>query len=135
MNTEMLIDAYVDEALSQLGEATGPLSVSFNCTHFGYSMEFWKQAFASRGVEITAFLDPNTQMIDFLLPAGLQQRYQESQISVQMISMIDIPKDHQDSIGRFLHRVSAQTETALREFELEPGLFEWQNLAPSKVPQ
>ncbi len=126
--TEMLIDAYVDEALSQLGETTGPLSVSFNCTHFGYSMEFWKQAFVSRGVEVAAFLNPNTMMVDFLLPASLHQRHQQSEISVEVVSMIDIPADRQDSIGRYLHTVSSVTETALRDFELQSDLFEWRGL-------
>jgi glutamate racemase len=125
--TEMLIDAYVDEALSGMGEAEGPLSVSFNCTHFGYSMAFWKQAFASRGVEVEAFLDPNTRMVDFLLPAALQQRYAQTAVSVKVVSMIDIPADRQDSIGRWLHAVSPLTESALREFELKPDLFEWRD--------
>ena len=131
--TEMLIDAYVDEALSRAGETEGPLSVSFNCTHFGYSMEFWKLAFTSRGVEVTEFLDPNTQMIDFLLPVTLQQRYPKSEVSVKMVSMIDIPADRQDSIGRWLHTVSPVTETALHDFELKPDLFEWQNLDAGTV--
>ena len=131
--TEMLIDAYVDEALSRAGNTDGPLSVSFNCTHFGYSMEFWKLAFTSRGVEVTEFLDPNTQMIDFLLPVSLQQRYPKSEISVKMVSMIDIPQDRQDSIGRWLHEVSPETETALRNFELKPDLFEWQDLNAGTV--
>lgn len=126
--TEMLIDAYVDEALSQLGETAGPLSVSFNCTHFGYSMEFWKQAFASRGVEVAAFLNPNTRMVDFLLPASLQQRHQRSEVTVKVVSMIDIPADRQDSIGRYLHTVSPVTETALRDFELQSDLFEWRGM-------
>jgi len=126
--TEMLIDAYVDEALSQLGETTGPLSVSFNCTHFGYSMEFWKQAFASRGVEVAAFLNPNTMMVDFLLPTSLRKRYPQSEVSVKAVSMIDIPADRQDSIGRYLHTVSPATETALRDFELNSNLFEWRSL-------
>jgi len=125
--TEMLIDAYVDEALSSMGEVDGPLSVSFNCTHFGYSMAFWKEAFASRGVEVEAYLDPNTRMVDFLLPVTLQQRYPQSEISVKVVSMIDIPADRQDSIGRWLHAVSPPTETALREFELKPDLFEWRD--------
>lgn len=131
--TEMLIDAYVDEALSRAGDTQGPLSVSFNCTHFGYSMEFWKLAFNSRGVEVTAFLDPNTRMVDFLLPASLQQRFPESEISVKVVSMIDIPADRQDSIGRWLHTVSPVTETALRDFELKPDLFEWQDLNAGTV--
>jgi len=126
--TEMLIDAYVDEALSQMGETSGPLSISFNCTHYGYSMEFWKQAFASRGIEVAAFLNPNTKMVDFLLPASLHQRYKQSEVSVKAVSMIDIPADRQDSIGRYLHTVSPVTETALRDFELNSSLFEWRSL-------
>ena len=129
--TEMLIDAYVDEALSRAGDIEGPISVSFNCTHFGYSMEFWKLAFTSRGVEVTEFLDPNTQMIDFLLPASVQQRYPEANVSVKVVSMIDIPADRQDSIGRWLHAVSPLTETALRDFELRSDLFEWHDLVSS----
>ena len=133
MYTEMLIDAYVDEALTGLGETTGPLSVSFNCTHFGYSMEFWKQAFASRGVEVTAFLNPNTQQIDFLLPENLQQHHTQSEVTVKVVSMIDIPADRQDSIGRYLHDVSPVTESALHGFELKPDLFEWRSLVAGKV--
>jgi glutamate racemase len=128
MYTEMLIDAYVDEALSGMGATDGPLTVSFNCTHFGYSMEFWKQAFASRGVEVSAFLDPNTLMVDFLLPPSLQHRYEQSDITVKVVSMIDIPADRQDSIGRYLHTVSPVTETALQNFEQVPALFQWRNL-------
>ena len=131
--TEMLIDAYVDEALSRAGDTQGPLSVSFNCTHFGYSMAFWKLAFSSRGVEVTKFLDPNTRMIDFLLPTSRQQRYPQSEVSVKVVSMIDIPADRQDSIGRWLHTVSPVTETALRNFELKPDLFEWQGLDAGTV--
>ena len=126
--TEMLIDAYVDEALSQMGETTGPLSISFNCTHYGYSMEFWKQAFASRGVEVAAFLNPNTRMVDFLLPASLHQRYKHSEVSVKTVSMIDIPADRLDSIGRYLHSVSPVTESALRDFELQSDLFKWRGM-------
>lgn len=126
--TEMLIDAYVDEALSGMGEVKGPLSVSFACTHFGYSMAFWKQAFASRGVEVTGFINPNTRMVDFLLPEPLKQRYPRAAISVRVVSMIDIPADRQDSIGRYLNGISPATELALRNFELQPGLFEWRSL-------
>ncbi len=91
-------------------------------------MDFWKLAFASRGVEVSAFLDPNTRMIDFLLPGPLQQRYPQSEITLKVVSMIDIPADRQDSIGRWLHGVSPATETALRDFELKPDLFEWRRL-------
>jgi glutamate racemase len=123
--TEMLIDAYVDEALSGMGEIDGPLSVSFNCTHFGYSLDFWKQAFESRGVKVEAFLDPNLLMVDFLLPASLQQRYPQTQVSVKAVSMIDIPQGSQESIGRYLAGISPMTENALRNYQQVEDLFEW----------
>jgi hypothetical protein len=128
--TEMLIDAYVDEALAGMGDDEGPLSVSFNCTHFGYAMDSWKLAFSSRGVEVEAFLDPNKKMIDFMLPASLQNRYPQADITVKVVSMIDIPQDRQDSIGRWLHAVSPVTETALHDYQLKADLFEWRDLAP-----
>lgn len=132
--TEMLIDAYVDEALSQMDNTHGPLSVSFNCTHFGYSSDFWKLAFSSRGIEIDAFLDPNTRMIDFLVPAELRDRFTETGVMIRAVSMIDIPPKSRESIGRYLHNISPATETALRQYEKVPGLFEWRKLlaAPDK---
>jgi len=133
MYTEMLIDAYVDEALSQMEETSGPLFVSFNCTHFGYSMEFWKLAFASRGVDVEAFLNPNTNMIDFLLPESSRQRYETSAVTVKVVSMIDIPAESRDSIGRYLHKISPVTESALADFELNPALFSWQQLVSGPV--
>jgi glutamate racemase len=126
--TEMLIDAYVDEALSRLGGTGGPLTVSFNCTHFGYALELWQRAFAARGVAVEAYLDPNTRMVDFLLPEALDGRYEGPEVTVKVVSMIDIPADRQDSIGRYLHAVSPATESALRHFERQPELFEWRGL-------
>jgi len=125
MDTELLIDAYVDDALSRMGATDGPLSVSFNCTHFGYSMDFWIKAFASRGVEVSAWLDPNTRMVDFLLPANLQQRFPAAKVSVRVVSMTGIPEQSRDSIGRWLHTVSPITENALQHYEHEPDLFDW----------
>jgi len=125
MDTELLIDAYVDEALSRMGTTDGPLSVSFNCTHFGYSMDFWIKAFASRGVEVSAYLDPNTRLVDFLLPAALKQRFPSAEVTVRVVSMTDIPQQSRDSIGRWLHTVSPLTETALQHYERVPDLFAW----------
>jgi glutamate racemase len=128
MDTELLIDAYVDEALSSMGAVTGPLSVSFNCTHFGYSMDAWKKAFGERDVEVAAWLDPNRRMVDFLLPEESEGRYEESEVTVKVVSMVDIPAASIDSIGRWLHGVSPVTEAALRDYEQVDELFEWRGL-------
>ena len=125
MDTELLIDAYVDEALGRLGETDGPLTVSFNCTHFGYALESWRLAFESRGVAVEAYLDPNNRMVDFLLPESSWQRHPGATVAVRVVSMVPLSGAAIDSIGRFLHGVSPVTETALRNYELAPGLFEW----------
>jgi glutamate racemase len=133
MYTEMLIDAYVDEALTKAGDIGGPLSVSFNCTHFGYSLELWQRAFASRGIEVAAYLDPNTQMVDFLLPESRKPRFDETAVTVKVVSMVDIPADRHASIGRWLQGVSPDTAAALAGFELRADLFEWRSLTAAKL--
>jgi glutamate racemase len=126
MDTELLVDAYVDEALARLGPVEGPLTVSFNCTHFGYALGAWQAAFESRGVAVEAYLDPNTQMVDFLLPRALWRRHPAPEVSVQAVSMIPIPEAAVDSIGRYLQGVSPDTAAALRAYRQLPGLFDWQ---------
>ena len=125
MDTELLIDAYVDEALTRLGEFDGPLTVSFNCTHFGYALAAWQQAFESRGVEVRTYLDPNNEMIDFLLPESKRGRYGQTAVTVRAVSMIPIPGAAVDSIGRYLDTVSPSTAAALRQYERAEDLFEW----------
>ena len=84
-------------------------------------------------MKVDAFLDPNTRMVDFLLPETMRRRFPQSEVAVKVVSMIDIPADRQDSIGRYLHAVSPATGAALREFELCPGLFEWRSLVSGQA--
>jgi len=128
MDTELLIDAYVDEALSVAGELAGPLTVSFNCTHFGYSLPLWQRAFESRGVAVDAFLDPNTHMADFLEASALQGRYPSTRVTVAVVSMPPIQAAAIDSIGRWLDGVSPATASALRRYQRVEDLFEWRSL-------
>jgi glutamate racemase len=126
METGLLIEAYVDEALGSIDRNGGPLLVSLNCTHYGYSLAAWQAAFAARNVPVEVFLDPNRSMIDFLLPEPRHGRHENVTVNVRVISMIEIPEDRIRSIGRYLHNISPETEAALRAYELVPDLFSWQ---------
>lgn len=128
METELLIDAYVDEAVSRLGQKGDPLYVSFNCTHFGYSLDLWKQAFEVRGVDVAGFLNPNEKMIDFLMPADRSERFRNTDMNVKVVSMTDIPADRQASIGRYLRTIAPLAADALANFEQKKDLFEWRGL-------
>ncbi|NOR14478.1 MAG: hypothetical protein GQ544_02110, partial [Candidatus Aminicenantes bacterium] len=125
--TEMLIQAYVDEALDQL-PLPQEILVSFNCTHYGYSEALWRKAFLSQGIKPLVILNPNGRMSDFLFPPERQARYDETHVSIQVVSMIKLDSEQIESIGSFLERISPQTAQALRNYEWMPELFEWESL-------
>jgi hypothetical protein len=72
-------------------------------------------------------------MVDFLLPESRQPRFDETTVTVKVVSMVDIPEDRHASIGRYLQSVAPVTATALGSFELDPGLFEWRSLTTAKL--
>jgi glutamate racemase len=127
--TEMLVLAYVDEALQRLGPPNPELYVSFNCTHYGYSLELWKRAFESFGVKPQAFLNPNFRMNDFLFENSRTGRYKKTDVSVWVVSMVGIENQRIQSIGSWLEELSPQTAEALRNYEHKPELFEWKKFA------
>jgi hypothetical protein len=130
--TEMLVLAYVDEALQKLGSPNPELYVSFNCTHYGYSLDLWKRAFESLGVKPRAFLNPNFRMNDFLFQTPYTGRYKKSDISIQVISMVEIEGKRIRSIGQWLEEMSPQTAAALKDYTQDPALFEWKKFTNSE---
>jgi glutamate racemase len=123
--TEMLISAYVEEALQKLPVPGTPLLVSLNCTHYGYSQDLWREAFRAQGAEPLAILNPNPHMLDFLFPGKTQNRFSESRISVEVVSLVKIGDRERESLGAWLQRLSPETARALAEYRLDPDLFEW----------
>ncbi len=125
--TGMLIFAYVDEAMKKIGDPSAPLLVSLNCTHFGYSLDFWKNAFQSLGVEPIAFLNPNTKMNDFLFRPQYRERFQKTDTSIRIVSMVEIGKKKIDALGSLIHDFSPETAEALERYEWKEDLFEWKS--------
>ncbi|MBN1224166.1 MAG: aspartate/glutamate racemase family protein [Candidatus Aminicenantes bacterium] len=123
--TEMLIYAYVDEALQKSGNLGSALYVSFNCTHYGYSLELWKKAFRSLGTEPLGYLNPNFKMNDFLFTVQKSSRFPETHISADVVSMVPIDKERIDSIGNWIKELSPQTAAALKNYSYKENLFEW----------
>jgi len=130
--TEMLISAYVAEALHKMKDIQSPLYVSLNCTHYGYSLELWEEAFQSSKVKPLGFLNPNSKMIDFLFEQQEQNRFERTEISISVVSMIEIGEEKIESIGKRLGETSPQTRDALSFYELKPNLFKWKEYVTSK---
>jgi glutamate racemase len=125
--TEMLIYAYVDEALQIIKDRNVPVIASFNCTHYGYSLELWKSAFRSLGVEPVAFLDPNPKMSDFLFRPQNQDRFKNTDTTIRVVSMVEIENRKVESLGSFLNPLSQRTAEALKEYEWVKDLFAWKS--------
>jgi glutamate racemase len=130
--TELLIFAYADEALRKLSDPEISFYVSFNCTHYGYSLDLWEQAFLSLGVSPKAFLNPNSDMIHFLFPPELRESFRKTEIKIQVVSMVEIGADQIVSIGGWLNKVSPQTAEALKDYRLNRDLFEWKKHVTSE---
>lgn len=130
--TEMLISAYVDEALQTVQNIQLPLYVSFNCTHYGYSLDLWKAVFRGNDLEPLDFLDPNSNMSDFLFESKRRNRFKSTDVSSQVISMVQISQERIDSIGKWLKGISPHTAEALFNYELRENLFEWRKYLTSE---
>jgi glutamate racemase len=125
--TEMLILAYADEALRKISNHNDPMIVSLNCTHYGYSLDLWKKAFQSLGIKPAAILNPNPRINDFLFKSQFQDRFKNTDISVRVVSMVEIADKKRESLGAFLRSISPQTAEALHEYEWIDDLFEWKS--------
>jgi len=130
--TEMLISAYVAEALHKMKDVQSPLYVSLNCTHYGYSLDLWEEAFQSSKVMPLGFLNPNSKMLDFLFESQERDRFDRTEISIRVVSMVEIGKEKIESIGKKLGETSPQTRDALTYYELKPNLFKWKEYVISE---
>ena len=122
--TGMLIAAYVDEALEGIGKPPGAFFASLNCTHYGYSMELWKDAFETAGAPPLSILNPNEELVDFLFPPRLAGRNEKSKITVRVVSKVEIERDRLESIAGFIRGISPRTAEALLAYELKEDLFQ-----------
>jgi glutamate racemase len=130
--TEMLISAYVAEALHKMKDTQSPLYVSLNCTHYGYSLDLWEEAFRSSKVRPLAFLNPNSKMLDFLFEPQERNPFDRTEISISVVSMVEIGEEKIESLGKKLGEISPQTRDALSFYELKPNLFKWKEYVISE---
>ena len=126
--TALLIAGYTAEALAKLPDRTVPLAISLNCTHYGYSLGAFEAAFAQEKERPVSILNPNSKMLDPLFPREKFGRFRRTEISIRVLSTVEISADKAQAISRILEKTSPATALALRRYEFKPDLFEWQSL-------
>ncbi len=123
-----LIEIYIGEAADRIPDRRVPIYAGLFCTHFGYASALWERAFARRGLLLAGLINPNSRWVDALDPPARRNRFPETEVRARVISMVEIPADVRDSLGEWLRPFSSETEAALKNYDLQPGLFEWKSL-------
>ena len=121
--TAAYVKTFVAEALSRLPAEHGPIVASLNCTHFGYALPLWKEAFAALGHPGVTVLDPNPLMTGLVLREGGEKRHPATSVTVEVVSKVPIPLGTQESLGALLRKVSPRTADALSGYRHAPDLF------------
>ncbi len=124
-DTELIMAGVTGEAVAALPAAKPPVFIGLVCSHYGYAREAWPRAVAESGAPVAGVLDPNRELVETLCPAGTPGRYDRTEITARVVSMVEIAAEKRQALGGWLQRVSPAVATALAQYELRPGLFEW----------
>ena len=111
------------EALAQVGGPGRPLFASFNCTHYGYARRQFAEAFADAGYPAIDLLDPNPRLADFIFRPPYLHRYPATDVTIEVVSKLEITEQERNSIGPLLRAVSPATADALQSYVHDTGLF------------
>ncbi len=112
--TGMLISGFVDEALEKIGSPPPPFYASLNCTHYGYSLPLWEKAFEEAGARPLSILNPNSRMVDALFKPENRGRYEQTEISAQVVSMVEISEKKRTRLAKWLEAISPEVASALK---------------------
>jgi glutamate racemase len=117
------IRQFVGEALAQAGGPGRAVFGSFNCTHFGYARLQFEEAFAAAGYPAIELLDPNPRMSDFMFRSPYLHRHAATDVSVEVVSKLEITEQERTSIGPLLRAVCPAVDDAFQGYVHDPGLF------------
>lgn len=125
--TELLISTFVSDALEKRATKDDSVALSFNCTHYGYSQTLWEQELVNQGVTHASTLNPNLTMADPLFNEDNMERYEDTEVSVKVVSMVGISEEVIKALSPVLRQTSPATSTALENWNQVHDLFDWKN--------
>ncbi len=126
------INQFVGEALDKIGSRDGPIFGSFNCTHYGYTHGQFAAAFEAAGHPGIEFIDPNPLMADFMFRSPYLNRFPGTEVTVEVVSRLEITEEKRKAIGPLLREISPSTAEALETYLLDPNLFKVNYTPPRK---
>lgn len=121
--TTELIQKYVTAAINQ-ATPSRPVFASLNCTHYGYSLHQFQEAFDRVGYPNITILDPNPRMADIIFQAQQAPRFPTTHLTIEVVSKTEITPTKIASLSQLLARVSPATAEALKNYRFDPDLFD-----------
>ena len=126
--TDSLVTAYVNESLNHLNK-NDKIFVSYNCTHYGYIDNLFRNRFNDAGVHIENFLNPNPYMLKFLFEDSTRKQHANPDISIRVISQAELTPDKIGSIYLLIEKSSSESADALLYYDYQPDFFNWKYTA------
>jgi len=118
----------VDECVSQAVQGLrfgGDLYAGLCCTHYSYITDLFRRTLERQTGAKVEILDPGAHLVG-TLTSGMGGRGPEgavADISVEVVSKIELPEAQRKAVARRLQSVSDRTARALLEYTRIPGLF------------
>jgi len=119
---EKLIDAYMAEAARTLMSRETVLA-ALCCTHFAYCSDIFQDKLLDRLSGEVVILNPNTEMSGYLFRNEPQHSFSSTEISVAVISKIDLFQPKIISMSNAVRPTSEKTANALFNYAYQPDLF------------
>lgn len=126
IRTKEMIDDFTLEAVTKSEYKNNINKKCFGalcCTHYGFSSDFFLESL-SKHFRSPSTLNPNKLMSDFVLSIN-SPITGKAEISVEVYSRVEIPVEEIDSIGSIIKTKAPKTFKALKEYNLDTGLFEF----------
>ena len=119
-----LVETYVDEALEKIDtKRAGTISVGLCCSHYGYSVEAFRQALKQKVGDGFELLNPNKAMVALFAVASRIRSGKPTKISVEVVSRAAFTDQEIQSIAGAVDKTSRKTANALRQFQHKEDLF------------
>jgi len=119
---EKLIDAYMEEAAPKLNSRE-TVFAALCCTHFAHSSDIFQNKLLDRLSVEVVILNPNTEMSGFLFRNEPQHSISSTEITIEVISKIDLVQSKIISMSKAVYPTSEKTANALVNYAFQPDLF------------
>ena len=122
---ETLIQEFSQEASQKLNLEPGTkLFVALCCTHYGYSMDNFQKTLDSLTGQPVEILNPNSSMSKGCIEKN-QASCTDASINIRVVSRIKIAPEKLEAINQIIAKESQPTAEALKNYELNENLFEF----------